>query len=77
MDVIHAYATQLNVFEEYSIGLDEFGSQNILVDHVGPSRPIPYLDSFATFTIGSTLHVTRDDSFHVNNLEASTSLSFI
>lgn len=47
------------------------------MDHASPSRSIPDLDSFATFTTGSTLHVTRDDSFHIKNLEASTSLSLI
>lgn len=77
MDVIYAYATQPNVVKESSIGLDEFGLQYALVDHVDPSRSIFDLDSFATFTIGSTSHVTRDDSFHINNLEASTSFSLI
>ena len=52
VDFIYAYITQPNVVEESSIGLDDFGSQNFLVDHVGPSKPIPNLDSFATFTIG-------------------------
>ena len=50
VDVIHAYATQQNVVEISSIGSDEFGLQHVLVDHVGPSRSIPDLDSFATFS---------------------------
>lgn len=77
VDVIHAYATQPNVVEDSRIGSDEFGSKNALVDHVGPSSSILDMDSFAMLTIGLTLHVTRDDSFHINNLEASTSLSLI
>lgn len=77
LDFIHAYATQPNVVEESSIGSDKFGLQNALVDHVGPSRFVPNLDSFVMFTIGSTSHVTGDDSFHIKNLEASTSLSLI
>lgn len=60
VDVIHTYATQPNVVEESSIGSNEFGLQIALVDHAGPSRSIPNLDLFATFTIGSNLHVTRD-----------------
>lgn len=77
MDAIHTYAIQSNVVEYSSVGLDDFGSQPALVDQVGPSRSIPHLDSFTTFFIGLTLHVTGDDSFRVNNLKASTSLSLI
>lgn len=74
VDVIHTYAIQPNGLDEPSIGIDEFGSQSALVGHTGPSRTIPNLDTFMTFTIGSTLHVTRDESFHVNKLEASITL---
>lgn len=77
MDVIHTYATQSNVVEGSNLGLDEFGLQTALVDHIGSSRSIFYLDSFATFTISLTFHVIGDDSFRINSLEASTSLSLI
>ena len=60
MDAIHTYATQPNVVERSSIGSDEFDSQYVSVDHASPSRSIPELDSFVTFSIGSTLQVTRD-----------------
>lgn len=78
VDFIHAYSTQPNVVEESSLGSDNFGSQTtLLVDHNGPSRPIPDLGSFGTFPMGSTSHVTRDDSFHIKNLKSSTSLSLL
>lgn len=77
VDVIHVYATQANIVEESSLGSDEFGSKTTIVDHTDPSRSIFDLDAFGNFTIGSTSHVTRDDSFRINNLEASTSLSLI
>lgn len=68
LNVVHAYATQPNVVEESTLGLDEFGKKTALVDCVVSSMPISNLNSFATFIIGSTSHVTRDDSFHINNI---------
>lgn len=74
---IHVYATQSNVVDESSLGHDEFGSQFSLVDHVGPSRYIPNLDSFGVFPIGLTFCITINNSFHIDNLKSSTSLSLI
>ena len=75
VDVIHAYVTQPNVVDESSIGSDKFGSQFVLVDHVDLSRHPLDLVSFGAFSIGSTSLITRDNFFHINNLEASTLLS--
>jgi hypothetical protein len=47
------------------------------MDHASSSRTIPELDSFVTFSIGSTSQVTRDDSFHINHIKTSPSLSLI
>lgn len=77
VDVIHTYATKPNVVDKSSIGSNEFGSQYAFMDHTSPSRSISDLDSFATFTIGSPSHVTRDDCFHINNLKVSTSLLLV
>ena len=77
VNVIHAYTTQPSVVEWSSIGSDEFDSQHVSMDHTSPSRSILELDSFATFSIGSTSQVTRDDSLHINHIEASASLPLI
>ena len=77
MDVINAYTTQPNVVKWSSVGSDEFDSRHVSMDHASPSRSIPELDSFVTFSIGSNSQVTRDDSFHVNHIETSSSLSLI
>ena len=52
VDVIHAYTTQPSIVEWSSIGADEFDSQHVSMDHASPSRSIPELDSFPTFSIG-------------------------
>ena len=75
MDVIHAYITQPNVANESRVGSGELDSQYACIDHTSFSRTNLDLDTSATFNIGSPSHVTRDDSFRINNLEASTSLS--
>ena len=75
VDVIHAYVTQPNVVNESRVGSEELDSQYAFVDHASSSRAIPDLDTLATFNIGSPSHVTKDNSFRINNLEASTSLS--
>ena len=67
----------MNVVKESRVGLDEFCSEHVLVDHTSPSRSIPELDSFVTFSIGSTSQVTKDDSFHINHIETFASLSLI
>ena len=77
MDVIYAYATQPSVVEWSSIGPDKFDSQHVSMGHASPSRSIPKLESFAMFSIGLTLQVTRDDSFHISHIKTSTSLSLI
>ena len=46
-----------------------------LVDHVGPSMPSLDLDAFGAYFIGSTSLVTKDDSYHIHNLELVISLS--
>ena len=77
MDVIHTYATQPDIVDESHVGSDGLDSHIALVDHVDPSKMNFDLDSFEAFSIGSTSPVTKDDIFHVNNLEASTSLSLL
>ena len=77
MDVMHAYITQPNIVDESRIGSDELDSQFSLVNHADVSRSCPNLDSFGSFSIISTSDVTKYESFHIKNLQASTSFSLL
>lgn len=77
VDVVHTYVKQINIVDESLIGFDELGSQIALVDHVGAPRFNPMLDPFGYFLMEYDSLVTRDNSFHINNLEASSFLSLI
>ena len=77
VNVIHTYSAQLDVVNESHIGSEELDSHIALVDHVGPSTMSLDLDSFGAFSIGSSSLVTKDNIYHVNNLEPSTLLSLL
>ena len=75
VDVIHTYIAQPNIFDESSVGYDELDSCIALVAHTGPSMPNLDLDTFGAYSIGLTSLFTRDNTYHINNLEPVISLS--
>ena len=77
VDVIHTYSSQIEVVDESYVGSDGLDFHITLVDHAGPSTINLDLYSFGAFSIGSTSLITRAYVFHINNLEASTSLSLL
>ena len=77
VDVIHTYSVQPDVVDDSHVGLDELDSHITLVDHVGSSMQNLDLYTFGTYSIGSISLITKDDIYHVNNLEPTTLISLM
>ena len=77
VDVIHSYSSQLDVVDESSIGNDKFGPHVALVDYASSSMTNLDPGTSKVDLIDLTFLVTRDDSYHIHNLEPIISLSLV
>ncbi len=77
VDTIHSYANHTNVVNESPTGLDGLNLPFAFVNHTSSPRAQPNLGTFDNDFIGFDFPIIGDDSFHINAIEASTSLPLI
>lgn len=77
VDIVYSQNNQTNVVDKSFVGFDKLDSQLALVDHTNTLRPHSTLGTFEDFPIGPNFLVTRDNSFHIDNLDSSTLLSLV